>query len=96
MSNPMPPPPISAGQKWYTNASFLSWLITTAISIGGGIATLVGHPFDSAAVTGIGTGVAWGIAGLTTAIFIHGQTQLQMHRMSLEHDARMRELYPNQ
>lgn len=83
------PPPIAAGTKWYQSAAFWSWLLTTAVSIAGGIATLLGHPFDSATVTSVATGVAWTVAGITTTVFVHGQQKLLMQERQHAHEVRL-------
>lgn len=70
------PPPVSPGQKWYASASFLTWAITSLIGIAGGIATEIGHPFDSSAANAIATSVAWTIAGIITTVYVHGQATL--------------------
>lgn len=81
-----PPPVVRAGTKWFESAAFLTWLITTAVSIVGGVAVIIGHPFNSAVVTSAGTAAAWAVAGVTTAVFVHGQQKLALQKASFEHE----------
>lgn len=70
--SPVTPPVITFPATDLTKASWWQWALTTVVSLAIGIATLLGHPFDSALVTALVPSAALVAASIATAVQVHG------------------------
>ena len=85
MVDPAPVP--SPGQKWFTDASTLTYVLTSVVAVAAGVGTAVGHPFGTNALNALATTVAWAAAGIITVVFVHGQNKLALQRAQHAHEA---------
>lgn len=70
---PTPPEqPLPGGGIDLKSPTWWTWALTTALSIAVTVATLIGHPFDSATANAAIPTVAILVAGIMTSLQIHG------------------------
>lgn len=87
LTGPIVIPPVDLGDSsWWT------WAATTAISLAVGIATLLGHPFNSAAVTALVPSFALIAVTVVTSFHLVGLHKARAQRESIAYDAHLKNL----